>query len=60
MRSLNPTVFVMAVTEPLAWDKDMELVRGNDCVVDASDIPCTHYLIDDTYVLAGREPNLEK
>ena len=35
MRDLNPTVSVTAVTEPLTWDNTMELVKGNDCVVDA-------------------------
>ena len=56
MRSLNPTVFVTAVTDPLTWDKDMELVRGNYCVVDASDDPCTRYLINNACVLAERKP----
>ena len=41
--------------EPLTWDKAMELVRSNDCVVDASDNPRTRYLINDACVLAGRE-----
>ena len=34
MRDLNPTVLVMAVTEPLNWGNAMELMRGNNCVVD--------------------------
>ena len=55
MRSLNITVSVMAVTEPLNWDNAMDLVRGKDCVVDTSDNPCTQYLINDSCVLAGRE-----
>ena len=33
----------------------MELVRGNNCVVDASDNPRMWYLINDAYVLAGRD-----
>ena len=33
----------------------MELVRGNNCVVDTSDNPCTWYLINDACVLARRE-----
>ena len=56
MRAPNPTVLVMAVTETLTWDNAMELVRGNDCVVDSSDNPRTRYLINDACVLAGREP----
>ena len=32
MRDLNPTISVIAVTEPLIWGNAMELVRGNDCV----------------------------
>ena len=55
MRSLNPTASVMVVMEPLTWDNTMELVRGNNCVVDTSDNPCTWYLIKDACVLAGRE-----
>ena len=34
----------------------MQLVRGNDCVVDASDNPRTRYLINNACVLAGSEP----
>ena len=41
MRALNRTVYVKAVTEPLTQDNDMELVRGNECVVDINDNPCT-------------------
>ena len=52
MRSLIPTA---SLTEPLTWDNAMELVRGNNCVVDTSDNPCTWYLINDACVLAGRE-----
>ena len=56
MRALNPTVLVTSVTEPLTWDNAMELVRGDDCVVDARDNPRTRYLINGACVLAGREP----
>ena len=52
MRALNPTVLVTAVTELLTWDNAIELVRGNDCVVDASNNPRTRYLINNAYVLA--------
>ena len=55
MRALNPTVSVTAVTEPLTWDNTMQLVRGNDWVVDTRDNPCTWYLINYACVLAGRE-----
>ena len=41
MRDLNPTLLVTAVTEPLTWDNTMELVRGNDYVVETSDNPHT-------------------
>ena len=40
-RSLNPTVSVTAVVDPLVWDNDMDLVRGNDCVVNIIYNPCT-------------------
>ena len=33
MRDQNPTVLVTAVTEPLTWENDMDIGRGNDCVV---------------------------
>ena len=56
MRALNPTVSVTAVIEPLNWDKDMELLRGNDCVVDTSDNPRKMYLINNICVLAEKEP----
>ena len=56
MRALNPTVLVTSVTEPLTWDNAMELVRGDDCVVDARDNPRTRYLINGACVLAGRDP----
>ena len=56
MRALNPIVSVTSVTHPLNWENSMELVRGNDCVVDARNNLCTWYLINDDYVLAGREP----
>ena len=48
MRELNTTVSVTAVTEPLTWFSAMELVRGNNCVVDAINNPCMRYLINDT------------
>ena len=54
MRSLNPTVLVTDVTEPLPWDNSMDLVRVNDCVVDTSDNTRTRYLINDACTLAGR------
>ena len=47
MRALNPTVSVMDVMDPLIWDKTMEIVRGNDCVVEAIDNPRTQYLINE-------------
>ena len=56
MRSLKPTVSFKDVTEPLTWDIAMELVRGNDRVVDTSDNPRTRYLINEACVLAEREP----
>ena len=55
MRHLNPTILVTDVTEPLNWEKTMEMVRYNDCVVDASDNPRTRYLINDAFILAGTE-----
>ena len=58
MRDLNPTVSVTAVMEPLTWDNTMELVRVNNFVVDASNNSRMWYLINDTCVLAGREPKM--
>ena len=55
MRALNTTALVTAVTDPLTWDNTMELVRGNNCVVDTRDNTCTWYLINDACVLAGNE-----
>ena len=57
MRDLNPTALVTAVTDPLTWDNSMEIVRGNNCVVDTIDNSCTWYLINNAWVLAGRELN---
>ena len=54
MRALSPTASVTSVTDTLTWDNAMELVRGNSCVVDNIDNPCTWYLINNTCVLAGR------
>ena len=55
MRALNLTASVMDVTEPLTWDNSMELVRDNNCVVETSNNPCMWYLINDAFVMAGRE-----
>ena len=54
--SLNLTISVTAVTEPLNWDNAMEILSGNDCVVDAIDNPCTQDLMNNACVLEGREP----
>ena len=58
MRSLNPTVSVTAVSHPLTWDNYMELVRGNDCMVDASNNPRKQYLINYYCILEEREPKM--
>ena len=58
MRALNSTILVTAVMEPLTWENNMELVRGNDCVVDTTDNPCTRYLINNACVLAERDLNI--
>ena len=58
IRNLNPAVLVTYRTEPLTWDNAMELVRGNDCVVDTSNNPRTWYLINDACVLEDREMNV--
>ena len=55
MSSLNPTVFVTAVMEPLTWYSTMEVVSGNNYVVDASDDPRMRYLVNNTCVRVGRE-----
>ena len=36
----------------------MDIVRGNDCVVDTNDNPRTRYLINNACVLAERDPNM--
>ena len=46
MRDLNPTVSVMDVVYPLTWYNNMEIGRGNDCVVESSTNPRTQYLIN--------------
>ena len=56
MRDLNPNVSVTAMTEPLTWENSMELVRGNDCVVDTSNNPCMPYMINEAYIMAERLP----
>ena len=56
MMSLNPIVLVTAVTDPFTCDNAIEIVRGNYFVADASDNPCTQYLINDACILEGREP----
>ena len=58
MRSVNPTLLVTPMTEPLTWDSAMELVRGNKCVMDAINNPRTHYLINDACVMEGGEPKM--
>ena len=58
MRSLNPTVSVTDVTETLIWDNGMELVRGNEYVVDISNNPRTRYLINDACILMERDPKM--
>ena len=53
---INPTASVMSVAELLIWDNVMELGRGKNCVLDASNNPRTRYLINDACVLVGRKP----
>ena len=36
----------------------METVRGNNCVVETNDNPRTRYLINNTCVLAERDPKM--
>ena len=36
----------------------MEIVRGNNCVVETNDNPRTRYLINNTCVLAERDPKM--
>ena len=45
-----------AVTDPLTWDNDMELVRSNNCVVETINNPRMRYLINYACVLEEREP----
>ena len=57
MRDLNSTVLVTTLIKPLTWDNALELVRGNDCAVDAINNYRMRYLINNVYVLAGKETN---
>ena len=56
-RALKPTVLVRAVMDPLNLENNMDIVRGNDCVVDIIDNPRTQYLINGACILVEREPN---
>ena len=58
MRSLNPTVLVTDVTETLIWDNGMEIVRGNEYVVDISNNSRLRYLINDACILVERDPKM--
>ena len=58
MRDLNPTVFVMAVTEPLTWENLMDIGRVNDCVVYIRNNPHTQYLINGACVIVNRDPKI--
>ena len=46
------------MTEPHPWENAMELVKGNDCVLDVSDNPRTQYMISNVDVMVGREPKM--
>ena len=48
MRALSPIVSVAAAMDPITWDNNMELVRGNDRVVETSDNTRTQYLINES------------
>ena len=51
MRDLKPTVLVTAVINPLNWGNNMDVVRGNDCVVDIINNLCTQDLINGACIL---------
>ena len=55
MSALDTTVLVTDVTKTLTWDHFVELVKGDNCVVDAINNTRTGYLINDACVMAGRE-----
>ena len=44
-RALKPTVLVRAVMDPLNLENNMDIVRGNDCVVDIINNPHTLKLL---------------
>jgi len=53
VRDLNPNVSFNVIDEPLTIDNALELISGNQCVVDASDNPQTRYIINDACVISG-------
>ena len=57
MRDLKPTVLLTAVIEPLNLENHMDIVRGNDCVVDIINNLRTQYLMSGACILVEREPN---
>mmetsp|Transcript_59971 Transcript_59971/g.89058 ORF Transcript_59971/g.89058 Transcript_59971/m.89058 type:complete len:392 (+) Transcript_59971:490-1665(+) len=54
LQTLNPTIDVTTVTEPLTHENALELVSAHDLVVDACDNPRTRYILNDACVLANK------
>jgi len=53
IQNLNPTVRCTPIIGEFTWQNALEMVKGHDVVVDASDNPKTRYLINDACVLSG-------
>ena len=51
VRDLNPLVETIPCTDMLSAQNVMDLVKGQDCVIDCSDNPKTRYLVNDACVL---------
>merc|ERR1719387_2782788 len=45
---LNPDCRVLPVMEMISGANAMNLLRGHDCVIDATDNPAARYLLSDT------------
>lgn len=52
--ALNPEIELEAVTCPMTHSNALDLVRGCDLAVDATDNSRTWYVLNDACVLAGR------
>jgi len=54
VHTLNPSVALNVISEPLTANNAIELIASTDCVIDASDNPHTRYTINDACVISGK------